>query len=680
VASGTSRIAPIRPELRLLLRPRCLFAQVFGFATDFVDLFDNGANLVPRGWFAFGHPEPRYGKIRAGRIEHMSSIQESPRRKRRRHRRRAWWRLSLQDTLPTPEPIPPGDAPAAPDPHRRRRSGWRISAAGISVVIGAAVLAGIAVGKIISDRTQHAVTPVFHRVSFERGIVRGARFAEDGAVVYSAAWDDPSLRLYITRLSASASTLLDLPPAHLFSISRSNELAVSLDHAFDGVVAAGTLARVPLGGSRPVKVADNVRDAEWTPDGSELVIIRRLNGRDRLEWPEGRVLYTTTGFLSTPRFSSDGARLAFADHPVFGVARGDIVTIDAMGNRNALVTNLPDIRGLSWAPGDGEVWFAAATEDPQAFATLQAVNMSGRRRTVMNSGVDLTLMDIDRTGRVLLSGEARSNHIEAWMPGDETVRDLSSADAVDARAVSGDGREILITRRRTPSVLIRRSDRNDVVPLGEGEGFDLSADGQMALAIATNQSSRVLRFTLAGGEVAELPNPAALSIVNARILPGNERVVLLGGRPNEPWRGYVQEMRDGVVTRFTRPGVSFLPSQMMAVTPDGEAVALRDAAGRVQLFPIAGGDPVPIRGLADGEYPVAWADAHTVFVTRGTAPPWHVDRLDLATGTRMPWREFKPLQTIGIDQGRLIMSADGNAMVQTYSQVLSNLFVVDGLY
>ena len=55
--------------------------------------------------------------------------------------------------------------------------------------------------------------------------------------------------------------------------------------------------------------------ATGRPDGTELAIIHDVSGRDRLEFPIGKVLYEASGYLSDPRVSPDGRHVAFAEHP-----------------------------------------------------------------------------------------------------------------------------------------------------------------------------------------------------------------------------------------------------------------------------------------------------------------------------------------------------------------------------
>ena len=82
---------------------------------------------------------------------------------------------------------------------------------------------------------------------------------------------------------------------------------------------SGTLARMPLVGGAPREVLENVEWADWSPDGSQLAIVRDVGGRDRLEYPIGKVLYETGGWISHPRISRKGDSIAFLDHPVQGI-------------------------------------------------------------------------------------------------------------------------------------------------------------------------------------------------------------------------------------------------------------------------------------------------------------------------------------------------------------------------
>src|SRR4029450_13276404 len=141
---------------------------------------------------------------------------------------------------------------------------------------------------------------------------------------------------------------LPLTPPLLLSISSTSEIALSLGHRFEGWMGAGTLARTSVLGSAPRVLAEEVREAEWTPDGGELAIVRRSDTLECLEFPIGNVLYRTSGYISDIRFSPDGSHIAFADHPLFADDAGLVSMIDRAGRRTVLTDAYPTVRGLAW--------------------------------------------------------------------------------------------------------------------------------------------------------------------------------------------------------------------------------------------------------------------------------------------------------------------------------------------
>ena len=101
----------------------------------------------------------------------------------------------------------------------------------------------------------------------------------------------------------------------MLSVSSTGELAVLTNATFiEHRLFRGTLARLTPGSS-PRPWLDNVREADWSPDGATLaVIIDARADHDRLEYPIGTLLYEADGYLSDVRVSHDGQRVAFVEH------------------------------------------------------------------------------------------------------------------------------------------------------------------------------------------------------------------------------------------------------------------------------------------------------------------------------------------------------------------------------
>ena len=194
-------------------------------------------------------------------------------------------------------PLPISPAPAAP-----RRRLLLLAVAG---VLAAAAAASV-VWRLSTPRTEPAR---YRQLTFRRGTILTARFAKDGeSIVYGAAWEGEPFRVFSMRAGSPESAAVALPPADVLSVSASGELALSLDRHFSRrFTFDGTLARAPFAGGAPRELLEQVEEADWGPDGS-LAVVRIVKGETRLEWPEGRVLVNTPGWISHPRFSPDGSR------------------------------------------------------------------------------------------------------------------------------------------------------------------------------------------------------------------------------------------------------------------------------------------------------------------------------------------------------------------------------------
>ena len=117
--------------------------------------------------------------------------------------------------------------------------------------------------------TAGSTSPTFEPLTFRRGSVSAARFAVDGrTIVYAANWEGGPLEIYSTQPGSPESRPLGLK-ADLQAVSRKGEMAVLLDRPGKDAM----LARVPIGGGAPREVLENVRSADWGPDGESLAVV-----------------------------------------------------------------------------------------------------------------------------------------------------------------------------------------------------------------------------------------------------------------------------------------------------------------------------------------------------------------------------------------------------------------------
>src|SRR6266542_5271542 len=246
---------------------------------------------------------------------------------------------------------------AQPAPRRFRPSRALLSAA-VSAGVLFAVLAFFAGQRLQARRDREEPPPLTRTLTFRRGFLTGARFAPDGqTIVYSAAWDGKPSEIFTTRVGSPESRPLGIFPAGILAISSAGEMAISLGCENRWEPCFGTLARVPLAGGTPREVLENVASADWSPDGKELAAIHAVGGRDRLEYPIGKVLYTTEGFLSSVRVSPGGDLIGFFDHPTRDSTRGVVCLVDKQGHKKVLTPELSGAQLLLWSPAGDEIFF-----------------------------------------------------------------------------------------------------------------------------------------------------------------------------------------------------------------------------------------------------------------------------------------------------------------------------------
>ena len=100
------------------------------------------------------------------------------------------------------------------------------------------------------------------------------------SIVYAAMTQGLVANLYV--LYANAVEPQAIPgAAGLFSVSRNGELAVFTSCANDASGGAFcSLARMNIGGA-PRAVLEQVRGADWAPDGGSLAVVHVVGGKDR---------------------------------------------------------------------------------------------------------------------------------------------------------------------------------------------------------------------------------------------------------------------------------------------------------------------------------------------------------------------------------------------------------------
>jgi hypothetical protein len=358
-----------------------------------------------------------------------------------------------------------------------------------AVALAAVALAGAALWAAL--RLGATPIPSFRQLTFRRGTVQSARFSPDGnSVLYSAAWEGRPSEVFAMRLDGYESRSLGLPGARLVATAP-GEMAVLLDAASGN----GTLARVPLEGGAPREVLAGVLDADWSADGRRFAVVRRGQGRTRLEFPIGRGVYETAGTIVSPRISPRGDAVAFVDQPMLGNSPGSIVMVEEAGSTKSLASGWTDTGGVAWAASGDEVLFTAARSGTSR--SLHAVTRAGRLSLVNRGPGTMVVQDTaPRRGVLLIHSHQRSDPL-GRLPGDAAERQASWFDWTHVTEMSPDGQRLLFTAEGEGAgplyaVYLWPDLSRPPVRLGEGHSTELSPDGAWALAFVLTQPPQLM--------------------------------------------------------------------------------------------------------------------------------------------------------------------------------------------
>lgn len=517
----------------------------------------------------------------------------------------------------------------------------------------------------------------FHRLTFRRGEVRGARFGSDGdTIVYSAAWDGQPAEIYVANRHAPEARPVALANAELLSISRSAELAILLRR--DRNTQLGTLARVPVSGGTPREVADSVLTADWMPNANDLAIIRVAEGKYRVEEPIGSVRYETPHQLDYMRVSPDGSRIAFFE--TYG-GKWDVVVLDPKSRTpNAVARGWQHgANGLAWSTDAKEIWVTGT--DSAAPPSLYAVNAdTGDTRLVSRLTGSMKLYDISPQGRVLLSNGVWRAALEYQAPGETAERDMSWLDWSILADLSSDGRSILFNETRegggaANSVYLRRVD-GAPVKIGEGYGDALSVDGKLVLA---HVGDKLAVLPTGSGEARELKIEGAFDR-GAVWLPDNQSVIIAGALKDHGYALHLLDTLDENEKMISPENIWGDATRPFAVSPDGRFVAGMTKDQTIALYPLGGGNPVAITGALKGEVPIQWGIDGSLYVYRPTDLPAAVYRINLATGARDLWKQFTPTDPAGVYKiAPICMTHDAGSYAYDALRTVNDLYVAEGL-
>ncbi len=526
------------------------------------------------------------------------------------------------------------------------------------------------------------VSPTYHRITFEQGTVYSARFTPDfRGIVYGAAWNGAPRQLFSTVGASLLSQPLNLTDANLLAISRTGELALALhgQHGAHLETSGAVLARAPLAGGAPRQVLNDVAWADWDANG-ELAVVHQSEGRDRIEYPIGRVLYHTTGWVSYVRISPRGDKIAFLDHPTLWDDRGSVAVVDLNGHVSILSSGWESEDGLAWTPDEKEIWFTAVERGSDR--ELLGVDLSAHVRKILALPMGMTLEDMASDGRVLITLESERLAM-ATAARNGKPAEISWHDWTVAKDMSSDGQLILFEDASEAagnqySIGIRKIDGSLPVELGPGSSGGLSPDGKWAISILPGSPGKVTLVPTGAGQQRTIPTPGLSEIHSGagHFLADGTRFTLNASEPGHGVRCYLLNIDGGKPVAITPEGITG-----GIVSPDGRYVLRTNQPGMLAVYPIPDGPPRPIPNLEAGFSPIEWTeDDSSVYLYRRGSVPTGVYKVNVRTGQKSLVQELAPETTTGVVSiTPIVMTPDASRFAYSYYQLVSVLFVISGL-
>jgi eukaryotic-like serine/threonine-protein kinase len=574
-------------------------------------------------------------------------------------------------------------------PVARPALGRPLLVAGAALVL---VAAGIVAGRLwprppppvpAAPAAPAAADVRYTRVTFRTGLMNHARFAEGGrSVVFDGLLGGDPPQVFVATPGQPETRAVAPPWSQLMALSPAGEMLLNL--AAEGPTLTWRLARAPLAGGAPRELTEEVEAADLGPDGS-LLVVRRVSGKARLEYPLGTSRLELTGSIAWPRISPRGEQIAFLHWPLVGDDRGTVELLDLRsGARRTLAGPFQVVDGLAWRVDGAEIWFTAAKDHTRA--GLRAVTLDGRERALLAAPERLSLHDLAPDGRALLRREDWRFRVAALVPPATRETDLSWFDGSYLADLTPDGKWVLLgeggeASQREIKVFVRRTDGSPAVALGEGRALALSPDGSRALVSLRAPFDKVTLVPTGVGQPRALPAGEFAEVSWASFFADGTRVLLLGHGRDGGKRLWIQTLDSGS-PRAVGPADVDLATPP---SPDGtRAVVVQGKAAL--LVPFDGKPAQPLPRLRPGDQPIQWtADGRGLYVKRQQPRhPRHETEIvihDLATGAEKPWRVLVPPDPVGVERrfDSLVIAPDGRSYAFGYIRASTDLFVVAGL-
>jgi hypothetical protein len=138
----------------------------------------------------------------------------------------------------------------------------------------------------------------------------------------------------------------------------------------------------------------------------------------------------------------------------------------------------------------------------------------------------------------------------------------------------------------------------------------------------------------------------------------------------------VQSVDGGLPRSITPENVNFSDTDPLAISPDGNSVAVAGLDGKIALFPLdEGAPPRTVPMLTDGLIPLRWCPDNSLMVYRVGEVPVKILQVNIRKGEQVLWRQLAP-----VGAGSIRVGADCQSSGYSVPNISSELWIASGLH
>jgi len=548
-----------------------------------------------------------------------------------------------------------------------------------AAILAAATIAAVALGAFLWSRLAPRQPPMFRQLTFRRGDISAARFAPDGGVVYSVSWDGRGYELYSGRIDSVDARPLGIASRELLAVSRKWDLAMMVKPNEIG----GTLAIASLSGGAPREVSADIVAADFSPDGKDLAVARRLlDGSYQIEYPLGRTIHRTATRIRDLRLSPDGHLVAFRLREARLGKAFALFVVRTDGKEPRKIGEWSNAKGLAWSADGDRIVIGCSGNNGST--ELRSVSLRGSSSLLTTFDGSVKLHDISGSGALLFTRDDYREGIMGRAPGAGRERDLSWFDGSGASDISPDGRLLVLSEFGEAggprySAYVRPMNGDPAVRLGDGYAVSLSPDGGSTLTIIPGLPARLAIVPLGAGATRVLDPGDVEDYEFGAWMPDGRSIVFTGRTAKGRMRLYRQDVSRGRPVPIAEPGLRLALASRPA-SPDGKRLAVVGDDGSIVIIGADGKGPQKKLPLDSQFRPIVWSrDGRELFVYRENELPARLFRVNIDSGELRFVQELMPADPAGVYRIMdVVTTPDGNAYAYGVMRNLSTLFYSKG--